>query len=568
MDEHTTGPSGPGLLHELLDAAVDRAPDRTAVRDPHGAWTWRELAQHSKVLAEWLRGQGLAPHDRLLVRLGNRRETVALLFAASRCGATTVPVNPEMKDYHLRSVLADCTPRLVVAPDGGGAQVAALTTAPVHELADLWWAAVDTQGLDPADGYPESALTVDGWQRPDPATPGVLIYTSGSTSAPKGVICPHAQMTFAADAIQQVLGYRADDVVFCRVPLSFDYGLFQVLLCCLSGAELVLAGGEPDTLLLRRVRESGATVLPLVPSLGGGLIRLASRDPEPTRLRMFTNTGAALEQQVIDGLWAAFPGARVVRMFGTTECKRITVMPPEQDHERPGSSGPALPGTRVAILDEDGRELPAGATGEITVTGPHVMAGYWNLPEVTARTFRTDPATGLPRLHTGDYGRLDEDGYLYFEGRRDDMFKRKGHRVSTIEIEAAAMDVPGVRAAAALPPTADRDLVLFVAADALAPQAVLRELARRLEPAKVPAECRVLAEFPLTDNGKNAKQPLVRLLADERAAADRAAEQAAADRAAEQTTVEQTTAAERTATADDRTATDRTAAPTRELVSR
>ncbi|MFI5689912.1 AMP-binding protein [Streptomyces sp. NPDC051636] len=496
MDEKF--PKDARLLHHLLDAQAAARPQDVAVRDARDSWTWQQLQAQTRAAADWLRRAGVTPGDRIVVRLPNVRETTALLYAASRVGAALVPISAEMKEFHLRAVIADCAPRLVVVTDGAGEWAGGLTDRPVHEVGALW-----------------AELTADGegaeaGQGPD--TPAVLVYTSGSTSTPKGIICPHAQMLFAAHSINEVLGYRADDTVFVRVPLSFDYGLFQVLLCAVAGATLVLADSEADSKLHILIRESGATVLPLVPSLGGPLIRLAQRDPRPTRLRMFTSTGAALEQRIIDGLWKCFPGARVVRMYGISECKRITIMPPDQDHERPGSSGLPIPGTEVAILDPDGNEVPAGESGEITVTGPHVMAGYWNLPEITARTYRPDPATGTTRLFTGDYGRVDEDGYLYFEGRRDDMFKRKGMRVSTIEIEGAAMDIPGVRNAAALKPTADRDLMIFVESDELAPQAVLRELAARLEAVKVPALCKVLGSFPLTSNGKNAKQQLEAML--------------------------------------------------------
>lgn len=201
------------------------------------------------------------------------------------------------------------------------------------------------------------------------------------------------------------------------------------------------------------MRETGATVVPIVPSFATMIVSLAKRDTEPQApVRMFTNTGAALPPATIDALREHFPGARVVRQYGQTEAKRITVMPPEEDRERPGAVGLPLPGTRVLIVDADGNELPAGEVGEIVAVGPHVMPGYWNSPEITADTFRTDPASGQRSLHTGDYGSLDADGYLYFEGRRDDMFKRKGLRMSTLEIEGAAMDIPGVRAAAALAP--------------------------------------------------------------------------------------------------------------------
>ncbi|MCD9140486.1 AMP-binding protein [Streptomyces albireticuli] len=475
-------------------------PDAPALRDGRVSWTYAELAAEAAAAGHWLERQGVVRGDRVVVQLPNTADLVALFHACARRGVTMVPLNPGMKEYALRQVLADCEPALAVTADeNAGLLRGAGAGVPVHALSGVRDEAAALRGL------PEPAPAAR------PGDIGVLIYTSGSTAAPKGVVCPQERMAFAARAIQEELGYRADDVVYCRLPLSFDYGLFQILLSALAGAELVLAGAQPEVKLLNEIRECGATVFPVVPSLAAILLRLVARAPGDTRLRLFTNTGAALQQTTIAGLREDFPGARVVRMFGITECKRISIMPPDQERERPESVGRPLPGTRVEILGEDGGVLPPGEVGEITVTGPHVMAGYWRAPEITARTFRPDPATGGTRLHTGDYGHLDADGYLYFEGRRDDMFKRHGVRMSTVEIEAAAMDVPGVRAAAALVPSAGRDLTLCVAGD-LTPQEIRRELAKRLEPAKVPADVRVLADVPLTLNGKSEKKQLIALL--------------------------------------------------------
>jgi acyl-CoA synthetase (AMP-forming)/AMP-acid ligase II len=482
-------------LHALLDDAAAAAPGAAAIRDQLDGWTYSRLAGLSHAFGSWLAARGVSAGDRVLIQSRNGPELAAMLYGCSRRGAIFVPVNPGMKPFHLRSVFANCEPRVALAGDGMAGVIRELTRTEVHDLHAVWPDIENCRASCPG---------------PDDVTDGdiaMLSYTSGSTAAPKAVVCPQAQMVFAATAINSVLGYRPGDVIFCRLPFSFDYGLYQLLLGCLARAEVVVASTGPDVTLLRQIRQTGATVVPVVPSLASILVTLAERDPGPSSVRLFTNTGAALPQATSDALRARFPGARVARMFGTTECKRISIMPPERELERPASVGLPLPGTEIVILDRAGQPLPTGQTGEIVVRGPHVMAGYWRAPEITAGTFRRDERTGQVWLHTGDYGQLDHDGYLYFEGRRDDMFKHKGTRVSTLEIEAAAMDIPGVRGAAVTPPPAGGALEICVATE-LSPQAILRELAIRLESAKVPTVCHIVDEIPLTLNGKTERRRL------------------------------------------------------------
>ncbi|KAA6211324.1 long-chain fatty acid--CoA ligase [Streptomyces filamentosus] len=489
------------LVHGLLAEAAADSPDSRAVTDASGTWTYAETETAAHAFAAWLSDQGLGRGDRLVVQLPTTRDLVAMFFGAAMLGVVFVPLNPGMKTFHLAPVLANAEPSLVLVGPAALETVSALTGAEVRDQDSV---------LAEVRKYAETGAEA-------PRTPvapddvAVLVYTSGSTAAPKAVICPHAQITFASAAIERVIGYRPDDVVLCRFPLSWDYGLYKVLLSVIGRSEIVLADDASDLVLLRRIRETGATVVPIVPSLAAMIVRLAERDEEPApRVRLFTNTGAALPQSTIDSLRTLFPGSRVVRQYGQTECKRITVMPPDRERERPDSVGLPLPGTEVLILDEHGRPLPAGETGEIVAVGPHVMPGYWRNPEQTDRAFRPHPDGGL-RLHTGDYGRLDADGYLYFDGRRDDMFKRKGVRMSTVEIESAATDIDGVRAAAVLPPDGDRDLVLFVETHR-GRHEVLRELNARLEAQKVPSVCHVVDAIPLTPNGKNDRKKLAEIL--------------------------------------------------------
>ncbi|HEX6870117.1 MAG TPA: AMP-binding protein, partial [Micromonosporaceae bacterium] len=340
--------------------------------------------------------------------------------------------------------------------------------------------------------------------------PACLIYTSGSTALPKAVVSTHQQMLFAAKAIQSRLGYRDDDVVFCCLPLSFDYGLYQIFLCCLGGARLVLGDdGDAGPALLGRLTRDAVTVLPLVPSLAVTLCRLVRRSGQPPpRLRLATNTGAALSPARCAELRAAVPGLSVVAMFGLTECKRVSVAEPDLDLVRPGSVGRPLPDTEVFVVDQQGRPLPAGEVGELVVRGQHVMCGYWQAPELTAARFRRDPL-GQPLLYTGDQCWLDDDGYLYFAGRGDDVFKQHGYRVSTTEIEAAALDIDGVELAAALAPQGEHGSRLAVCGP-IRHADLVRELRRRLEPRKLPGECRVVGALPLSVNGKVDKRELAR----------------------------------------------------------
>ncbi|WP_307835334.1 class I adenylate-forming enzyme family protein [Streptomyces adelaidensis] len=497
-------------VHGILDAAARRFPQAPAVRDALGGWTYEELSRAGAAIAAWLGRRGVRAGDRIVTLLPAGREFTALVYAASRAGATLVPLAPTTTAYQVTPIVTETEARLLIAEDGADVP----EFCAVADAGELFEAARPvgvSGGSETVHGTPSDPDT--------PRAPALIIYTSGTTSRPKGIVCPHDRVLFAARAIAGRLGYRRDDVVFCRLPLSFDYGLYQLFLCALAGAELVLAEDGSDVTVLRQLRRCGATVVPLVPSLASMLVTLARREHSPggagpvvpAEVRLFTNTGAELTPQAAHTLREAFPGAQVCPMYGISECKRVSILLPEEAAARPGSVGRPLPGTTVSVLGPDGTALPPRAVGEIVVDGPHVMDGYWRDPDRTARMFRPVPGTSRYRLHTGDHGYFDEEGYLYFSGRRDEIFKRRGVRMSTLEIEAAAESVAGVREAVVLVPHEERDLALFVTGTAR-PTVVLTELAARLGPARTPTRCTVLDALPLTANGKPDRQALRTLL--------------------------------------------------------
>lgn len=489
-------------VHLALEAAGRRAPGAPAATDHRCALDYAALAELSRRFSGWLWERGLRPGDRVVARAESSVDFLALLHGALRLGVTLVPVHVQTRPYQLLPLIADADPALVLAFDA--------------EIPDLAGSGAKVVGINQAWG--EAAHTPARAETDEtvPAAPAFLLYTSGSSSQPKAVVCSHRQVNTALAAVAEQLRYRADDVVFGRLPLAFDYGLYQILLCANAGAHLVLADHATNAELLPMMRDAGATVLPVVPTLGRMAVALARRGTQVNTLRLITNTGEALTRADQVGLRTAFPNAELAPMYGLTECKRVSIRPPTAVDLPTDSVGPPLPGTQVAILDEHGDPLPRNQTGQIVVLGPHVADGYWRAPEPTRERFATCVATGRRVLFTGDHGHLDEHGELVIGGRLDDVFKNSGVRVSGSEIEAAAADIPGVRAAALVRPPGKAGPLLWAEGE-IEPAEVLRELRLRLEPAKVPARCQVLPSLPTTANGKLDRKQLLARASEESA---------------------------------------------------
>lgn len=485
-------------LHEIIDRCAATAPHRLAIVSDERTMTYAELALEVRRAAAWLHDNGVRRHDRVMIVLPNRTEIVTTMFAASRLGAAFVILNEGVKPYHLRHVVADAEPAVILASDEGPSDVrAAAGDTPVLTLARY---AAEVPACAPLD-EPFPGITADVVS---------LIYTSGSTAKPKGVVSTHRNVRFAAEAIGARLRIEAADVVGVFLPLSFDYGLYQVHLALQAGATLAVGrSGHVGPGLVRKLCAWQVTVLPLMPNIASTLLRLLKRDPAQTRppLRSVTNTGAELAPRVVDELRAALPGCRVFVMFGLTECKRVSILDPADFERKRGSVGTPLDDTECFVVDDEGQPVATGAIGELVVRGPHVMSGYWRAPELTAKRFRRFGAGLEMALFTGDRCSLDEDGFLYFHGREDDIYKVAGFRISALEVEDVASGVSGVREAAVVPPRNGEDPVLFVTGDN-EPATIVAELRERLEDYKVPPRIIRVARMPVNANGKVDKQAL------------------------------------------------------------
>jgi acyl-CoA synthetase (AMP-forming)/AMP-acid ligase II len=477
------------LLHHVLDRMARERPDATAVGHRESTMTFAELDAASTRIGAWLSERGAA-RQRVVIALPTDLLTPALIYGCSRAGAVFSLASDQSPAVAIEHMLDDAEPALLICDREDARSLAQSRSIEHAGLGELRRVAQYGRVGACAPG----PLAVD---------PLCLIYTSGSTGMPKAVVSTHDQVVFAASAIQSQLDYESDDVVYCALPLSFDYGMYQVFLATLAGARIQLASAsDAGPQLLRQLGLYEATVLPAVPGLAAGLAKLLSRPgAQAPALRLLTNTGAAMAPGVLRELRRRIAGLQVQLMFGLTECKRASIMPKDGDLERPGACGRALPGTEILTIDAAGRATRPGEVGEIVVRGPHVMAGYWRRPELTAQRFPR--VEGLfAELHTGDYGWLDEDGFLYFVGRADDQYKEHGTRVNVSEVEAAAYRVPGVEAAAVLPPQTGCAGATLFAVTQLQPPAVLARLSTELDVLKSPRVCVVVAEIPRTRNGK------------------------------------------------------------------
>jgi acyl-CoA synthetase (AMP-forming)/AMP-acid ligase II len=408
------------MVHDLAAHAAEQWPDRPALTQGDVTLSFGELWERSGRVASALRGLGVRRGDRVAIDTASVTDAASALFAVARVGGIYVLLDADLSAYSSTYILGDCAPALVLGHPGSELSRRA------SELG-ITYADAGTVPVAPAGARPGTdAISID---------PVGILYTSGSTGRPKGVVSTHSNVLFAVDAIARRLRLRHDDVIGCVLPAGFDYGLYQIFLALTCGAHVVW-GTRTDAGpgLLSFLGRNAVTVFPAIPDLASNLVRLTAAGRGRARaLRMVTNTGAALSDDLGLRLHEQYPAVEVYPMFGLTECKRVSILLPEELNGRRGSVGRPLDDTECVIVDpQTGHACPVGVVGELVVRGPHVMQGYWGDQEATALRFRPWGCLGERALFTGDFCWLDDAGYLYFEGRADDVFKAHGYRVSAV----------------------------------------------------------------------------------------------------------------------------------------
>ncbi|MBN1875868.1 MAG: AMP-binding protein [Anaerolineae bacterium] len=509
------------LVHEFLEGSTKRAPDKVALICASQRLTYRQVEEDANRVANGLLAAGVRRGDRVAVWLPNSVEAVLAIFGILKAGATFVVVNTTTRPDKLAYVLNNCQAKGLFAP-GRQAEVIAGTIASVPSLT---FGVLCEQELDGAtapqsnlQSFPAMLATASSER---PASPVIdidlacLIYTSGSTGDPKGVMSTHANVAFAASSIIAYLDNVPDDIIINVLPLSFDYGLYQLLMTFKFGGTLVLERSFVyPAATLKRIAEERVTGLPGVPTLFAMLLQMDLSRFDLSSLRYLTNTAAALPVEHILRLRNAFPWARLYSMYGLTECKRTLYLPPEELDSRPSSVGIAIPGTEVWVEDETGRRLGPGEVGELVTRGSHVMQGYWQDAAATARCYRPGRYPAERLLYTGDLFKMDEEGFFYFVGRKDDIIKSRGEKVAPKEVESVLYQLPGVVEAAvigvpdALLGEAVKAFVVCAPDANLTERDVLRHCVQHLEDFAVPKQVEFRASFPKTESGKIQKRDL------------------------------------------------------------
>ena len=449
------------LLSDLIAVATERTPDAAALTAGKVSMTYAALADACQRCSSGLVEIGTGRGERVAIYLEKRPEAVVGSFGTTAVGAVFVPVNPVLKPERVAYILRDCNVRvLVTSPERLATLTSVLETCP-----DL--RAIVVTGLpDPSIRLKQTIVAWSDLVGGDARAAGeghrvidtdmaAILYTSGSTGKPKGVVLSHRNMVAGAKSVASYLGNHADDTLLAALPLSFDAGFSQLTTAFHSGARVVLINYLlPRDVINAMVRER-ITGLTAVPPLYIQLAQLDWPKAIGDHLRYFANTGGRMPRDTLTTLRSKVPRARPFLMYGLTEAFRSTYLPPEEVDARPDSIGKAIPNAEILVLRPDGTRCAPNEPGELVHRGALVGMGYWNDPEKTAERYRPLPGREaglvLPEIavFSGDTVRMDDEGFLYFVGRRDEMIKTSGYRVSPTEIEESLYSTGRIGEAAA-----------------------------------------------------------------------------------------------------------------------
>ncbi len=515
------------LLQDLVADSADRHPTRPALLQKSDTLNFSELRDQIDRFARAICAAGLAADERVAIYLPKQFEVVISLFGTAAAGGVTVPVNPLLKPQQVAYILQNCNVRVLVTSGARAKQLAPV----LDECRDL----VTVVLTSAADDLPETVSTrFTSWQAlmdtpPRPVHPRIdtdmaaILYTSGSTGLPKGVVLSHRNMVEAAKSSAEFLGLTADDRLLAVLPLSFDYGLSQLTTAYSAGGSVVLMDYLFPREVPKAIAKFAVTGVSAVPPIWNQLAVANWPDEARQSLRYITTSGGAARSTTLKRLRELLPNTRIFQMYGLTEAFRSSYLSPEEIDERPGSVGKALPNVELMVVREDGSRCAPDEPGELVHRGTLVAMGYWNDPQRTSDRFRPAPGQppGIPipeiAVWSGDQMRMDADGYLYFVSRKDEMIKTSGYRVSPTEVEEVVFASGFAAEAVALgvphPDLGQAIILLVHPADGHdVDDATVRKFCQQELPTyMIPAHIQVTDDLPRSPNGKIDRAELTRM---------------------------------------------------------
>lgn len=517
-----SGPLMTNLVHELLHRATVLFPEKPALLYKNDAITYRQLAQHIRLIGNGFMRCDLQRHARIGVYLHKSPEAVISFFAASQSQCIYVPINPVLKTSQVQHIVNDCDIELLIT---NKARLQSLMPN-MAQLPSLRYVIL-TDEL-PESGQVPSHINVLQWQDlfeeknscnsliSTGQDVAAIFYTSGSTGKPKGVVLSHQNIVLGAQSVAQYLNNTDKDVILAALPFSFDYGFSQLTTSFLSGATCVLLDYLLPRDVLKAIEQYQITGLAGVPPLWSQLCGISWHKYDTSSLRYFTNSGGVLSQANLKTLRQHLPQAAPYLMYGLTEAFRSTYLPPDEIDNRPGSIGKAIPNAEIRVLRQDGSVCDDGEPGELVHLGPLVSLGYWNNLEKTQQRFKpviTEPSGVVVQqlaVWSGDSAYRDKDGFLYFVARQDDMIKTSGYRLSPSEIEECVYqhkDVIEVAVIGASDPVLGQAILVIVTSSSnmtidQLEQSITKHCAIELPNYMKPKKVLVLEELPHNANGK------------------------------------------------------------------
>jgi len=512
------------LIHHMLRSSARRYPEKEALVHGERRLSYQQVATQCASVAAGLRKAGMLRGERVGIYLDPSVDQVLSMFAISQAGGVYVPINTVLFPDQVAHIVRDCGMKaLITTPEKLEALAAVLGDAPSLQFYVVTGEA-NGFGHDGAnlDGKPvhsmetmlraEVPATLPDWCISKDLA--AILYTSGSTGKPKGVMLSHANIMAGSSIVSDYLGITERERILAVLPFSFDAGMNQLMTALQQGGTIVLLKFVFAKEIITALIKERITALAGVPTVwtlltNGGLSKHQFPD-----LRYITNTGGAMPQAVLTILRQALPSTSIFLMYGLTEAFRSTYLPPEELDRRPTSMGKAIPDNEILVLNEKGERCAPGEVGELVHRGSTVSMGYWGNPEATNRVLKPNPLLP-PELgdcervcYSGDLVKMDEDGFLYYVGRRDTMIKSSGYRISPTEVEEVLFQTGKVRQAAVIGVPDDvlgQSIKAFLVAkdgEPLDGEAVLQHCAEKMPRHMVPKCLEVLSELPKTSSGK------------------------------------------------------------------